>query len=115
MMAGIHDTCAGDERCAERWNHDDKGTPDFALGIQYMQFCRKVEREVEQAGKRDYSMSVALPDTQIHQHTTTVSGGETLETVLQDVVVVLCTDGDRLQCPIGGVNLSRIDLASAEC
>ena len=55
VVAGVHDASAGDEGGAERGNHDDKGPPHFALGVQNMQLCGEVQREVEEAGERDWA------------------------------------------------------------
>jgi hypothetical protein len=56
-MAGVHDASTRNEGGAERWDHDDEGPPDLALGIQNVQLGRKVQREIEQAGKGDCILS----------------------------------------------------------
>jgi hypothetical protein len=58
MVTSVHDTCAGDESCAEGRDHYDECAPDFSLCVEDVQFGGEVQREVEQASERDCGLLV---------------------------------------------------------
>jgi hypothetical protein len=102
VMTGVHDARAGDEGSAESWDHDNEGPPDLALGIQDVQFRSKVERKVEQARKGDCMLSMAVRGPCGLVLTAAMSRGKALESILQDVVVLLVADCDILESILNG-------------
>lgn len=49
MMACVHDAGYCDESSAKRWDKDDEGLPNFAFVVEDVQFCGKIDGEVEKA------------------------------------------------------------------
>jgi hypothetical protein len=75
MVTGIHNTRASNKRSAKGWHHDYECFPDFAFGIQDMQFRSEVQRQVEEAGKASYrrtSVSAAAQRGKA-EHTTSMA------------------------------------------
>lgn len=116
MVASIHDTRAGNQGSTESGDHDNKRPPNLTLCVQNVQLCGEVEREVEQSSKRYCCLLASFINQRVSQHTTAVPRGETLEAILQDVVVGLCADVDGYQCQTLQVNFHTFpNLASASC
>lgn len=79
-----------------------------------MQLCRKIKREVEQAGECNCSILAAVERTrEVEKRTASVSRGKTSESIMKDSGVWLCADFHSIQSKLSRLLLAQVGLAAS--